>query len=115
MVANAFTNERQAIADLECRGFGDSFQAQEDGLKVLSSGEILRPEEVEIVEFHRFEGKTNPDDMSVVYGIKGKDRKGKVHKGIIVDAFGAYAEPALGELIERIHIRDRKEQQTNRS
>jgi hypothetical protein len=55
-----------------------------------------------IREVHRFEGESDPDDMSVVYAIEGKDGT----RGVIVDAFGIYADPHVGALLKQVPICD---------
>lgn len=48
----------------------------------------------------RFEGGSDPDDASIVYAIE--TRSGT--KGLLVDAFGPYANPEVGRLLETVEI-----------
>ena len=52
---------------------------------------IFRAEDLTIREFHRFEGVSDPDDMSIVYAIESRDGT----RGTLVDAFGVYSNPAV--------------------
>jgi len=35
-----------------------------------SSGQSFRPDQVSLVEYHRFEAASNPSDLSVIYALK---------------------------------------------
>lgn len=88
----------EAIAALKRRGFTENFVLAADGLRALSSGRVYGPEALHIVEYHRFEGETDPDDMSVLYAIAAQDGT----RGLIADAFGPYANPELGRILRRL-------------
>jgi hypothetical protein len=60
----------------------------------------LKPEEFEVKETYRFEGMSNPDDSSVVYGIEGSNGI----NGILVDAYGVYSEALTPEMARKIKI-----------
>jgi len=53
-----------------------------------------------IVDYHRFEGTSDPDDTSVIYALETNDGT----LGTLVDAYGAYVDPAVGALLERMTI-----------
>lgn len=86
-----------ALEGLQQQGFRSTFEAVEGRLKSQQSGRSYRPDEVRIVEHHRFEGVSNPDDMSVVYAVESAGGE----RGVVVDAFGTYSNPALGELMRQ--------------
>jgi hypothetical protein len=90
-----------ALADLERRGFTESFEVAGDGLRVAGAGKTFGADELMIREFHRFEGISDPDDMSIVYAIEGRDGT----RGTLVDAFGVYSNPAVGRVLDKIPIR----------
>jgi hypothetical protein len=46
---------------------------------------------------------SDPDDSSVVYATETDDGT----RGLLVDAFGPYADPEVGRLLERVRIRGR--------
>lgn len=54
-------------------------------------GKVFRAEEVLIREYHRFEGVSDPDDLSIVYAIESQTGT----RGILVDAFGVYSFPSM--------------------
>jgi hypothetical protein len=105
-------NENKTIPDLKTlqaclakmieTGFTDDFKATDEGLESLRTGKVFAPSDVQIVNFYRFEGSSNPDDMSILYAIETNDGL----KGTLVDAYGTYAAPEVNEFIlevERIN------------
>jgi hypothetical protein len=99
--AQAYTSESEAILDLRRRGYSADFEPHDGALVATGGDRRFRPEELTIVEHHRFEGASDPEDMSVVYAIESDDGV----RGIVVDAFGAYADPALAVLLEKMRMK----------
>ena len=91
-----------AIDGLTRRGFSERFRVVDGGLQVIGTGERLRPADLVIREFHRFEGMSDPDDMAIVYAIEGK---GGI-RGTLADAFGVYSDPATGAVLNDVPIRE---------
>ena len=84
------------------KGFTHQFQATERGLKDIETGDMYSPAEVAVPNFFRFEGISDPDDMSILYVIQTADG----HKGTLVDAYGTYADPNVAEFmleVDNIH------------
>ena len=50
------------------------------------------------MEVYRFEGMSDPDDNAVVYALEAADGT----KGVIVDAYGTYAQNLDFELAEKL-------------
>jgi hypothetical protein len=88
----------QLLANLKGRGFTANLGVVDGTMKVLDTGRVLRPEDLVIREVHRFEGESDPDDMTVVYAIESTDGT----RGVLVDAFGIYANPEVGALLSTI-------------
>jgi|KBSSwiStaDraftv2_1062776.scaffolds.fasta_scaffold1241981_1 hypothetical protein len=83
------------LAKMISTGFTDDFKALDEGLKSLRTNKVYAPEEVKIVNFYRFEGASDPDDMSILYAIETNDGL----KGTLVDAYGPYASPEVNQFI----------------
>lgn len=83
------------LAKMIATGFTDDFKATDEGLESLRTGKVYSPQEVKIVNFFRFEGPSNPDDMSILYAIETNDGL----KGTLVDAYGTYASQEVNEFI----------------
>ena len=97
-----YASEINAIHDLRRRGYTADFEVRDDTLRDTAGGRQFRPDELAIVEHHRFEGASDPEDMSVVYAIESKDGL----RGIVVDAFGAYANPQLADFLQKVEVRE---------
>ena len=89
----------EAVKGLKERGYAIDFNVAFDKLICSDNKICLQPDEFEIVESHRFEGDSNPDDEDVVYAVESKD--GKI-KGVITSAFGLYADPVSDKIIKKL-------------
>jgi hypothetical protein len=92
----------EALEDLQKRGFTANFEFLNNTFQALDSGKAFQAGDLTIVEHHRFEGASDPDDMSVVYAIEAADGT----RGILVDAFGVYATPDLGAFLKDVRMRE---------
>ena len=97
----AYTTLACAIAELARRGFTESFRVVEGTLRTVGTAETLRPEDLVIREYHRFEGVSDPDDMAIVYAIESTSGL----RGTVADAFGVYSDPALSAVLQNVPIR----------
>jgi len=79
-------------------GYKEDFTIDEGLIKCLSTEKQYKPSEIQIVNFFRFEGHTNPEDSSIMYVIETNDGK----KGTVVDAYGAYADPDISSFITEV-------------
>lgn len=96
------------IYTLKTKGFDKDMQVTDEGLKCLDDDKIYSPEDVRIVNFYRFEGDSDPGDMSILYVIETCDGK----KGTLVDAYGPYAGRRVSDFIVQVQEIQKK---TNRS
>jgi len=87
--------------DLNRRGFTEHFTPGDGELRAANSGKTFRPDQVLIAEYHRFEGISDPDDMSILYALE--TRSGI--RGTLVDAFGVYSDPRVGLLMRDVRFR----------
>ncbi len=79
-------------------GYDDDFKATDYGLRSLKNDRIYNPEEVNIVNFFRFEGNSDPADTSIMYVIETADGA----KGTLVDAYGAYSDTKVTAFMEQV-------------
>lgn len=101
---NIYDNLVQATKDLNDRGYKHDFQMEKDGLRCLKTGKIYKSSEMKIVEYHRLEGATNPSDMSIIYVIECNDNV----NGIVISAYGTYADIALSEFMDKVKIKTKE-------
>lgn len=83
----------EKIEELKKQGFTDNFFF-EDG-KLQTETDSFKTEDIVDIKEYRFEGKSNPDDLSILYQITTKSGK----KGTIADGFGPNANKELTEFI----------------
>ena len=76
-------------------GYTDDFKITAEGMRSLRTDKPYQPTDVDIVNFFRFEGMSNPDDMAIMYVIETHDGL----KGTLIDAYGTYADPDVNQFI----------------
>lgn len=81
---NQFSTLSIAINELLKRGFTHNFRVNENGMLEEKKGEYYTPNQVELIEFHRFDGMTNPADDSILYAVKTSSGL----KGTVIDSYG---------------------------
>jgi hypothetical protein len=89
-----------AIERLIAQGFTEHFGVVGDRLRAFESGKTFAAHEVVIQEYDRFEGVSDPDDMSIVYAIESVQGT----RGFLVDAFGIYASPVVSNFLAGVPI-----------
>ncbi len=90
----------EALDDLKRRGYTLDFALRPNCIECGAAQLQLQPDEFEIKEVYRFEGASSPDDNDVVYAIEGKHGQ----KGVITDAYGAYATQYDTEMLAKLRI-----------
>ena len=95
------SREAPAIDALRRRGFVDEFVVRAGRMRVAGTGRSFRPAELRIRDYYRFEGISDPGDMSVIYAIEARDGT----RGTLTDAYGAYADPVISAFVDRIPVR----------
>lgn len=86
------------MATLVKKGYTDNFKIEDGKLYAPSTGKSYEAEQLEIDNFYRFEGQSDPGDNSVLYAIKTEDGT----RGIIVDAYGTYSDEEHDKFIKKI-------------
>ncbi len=89
----------QAINGLREQGYTEDFNLRGDCIQCLAHALELSPEDFEIDKVFRFEGASDPDDNSILFAISSKD---ETLKGVLVDAYGTYADPLTTEMIKKL-------------
>ena len=95
-----FETLTDAINDLRIRGYDNDFNLHPEWIECPQMDLKLKPVEFHVDEIYRFEGATNPDDSSVLFAI----RSSSGIKGILIDAYGAYAESLSSEMALHLTI-----------
>lgn len=88
----------EAVNDLQQRGYSYNFNIVPHCIQCVAIDLELHPEDFEVDEVHRFEGMSSTDDNSILYAISSK----KGVKGILIDAYGVYAENISEEMRRKL-------------
>lgn len=102
METNATTEDMKTLASclnkLVLDGYEEDFKVTEQGLFGLHNEKTYIPDDVHVLNFFRFEGPSDPADNSILYAIETVDGT----KGILIDAYGPYAEPLVSKFMKRV-------------
>lgn len=92
------TTER-ALEELATKGYTKDYNADSDLL-------IENPDDFKIVYIYRYEGMSNPDDESTVYGIEHSGGE----KGVFVAGNLSFDEDDAAKVLLDLEIKGRKEE-----
>ena len=91
----------EAIEGLRKRGYTEDFKLKWNSLDCSNGQCDILHDEFVVDEFHRFEENTDPSEQSIIYAISSESRK---TKGILINAYGVYAEPVANELMAKLEM-----------
>ncbi|TXK51332.1 hypothetical protein FVR03_03740 [Pontibacter qinzhouensis] len=75
------------------------FKVTEEGqLATMDGKKTFTPDQVRIIDFYRFEGESNPDDMSILYVVETTEGI----KGTITNSYGPYADERIENVMKQI-------------
>lgn len=103
MAMNRYDTVVDAISALRRRGFSSDFKLQGEHMHCLMTGTVYDKSDMYIVEYHRFEGESNPGDMSIVFAVECSDG----NKGIVTSSYGPYADMDLVNFMSKVRIKQR--------
>lgn len=89
-----------ATNDLMKRGYTANLSLEGDTIADKSQDIHITADDFSIDEFYRFEGQSNPADMSIVYAISSPKYN---LKGIIVNGYGTYADDSSSAIEAKLH------------
>ena len=95
-----YTSMTEALKGLHARGFTTNFEFLNNAFCAVDGGRTFNAEELSILEHHRFEGVSDPDDEAIVYAIES----GEGIRGTIADAYGVYSNPELEAFMEKVKM-----------
>jgi hypothetical protein len=95
-----YNNLVEATNDLMKRGYTENLSLEGDTIDDKAKNIHMTADDFVIDEFYRFEGPSNPSDMSIVYAVTSD----KYHlKGILVNAFGTYADSSSSAIQAKLN------------
>ena len=98
-----FDTLQEAIRQLKINGYENDFNLHPEWIECPPLKQTFKPEEFHVDEVHRFEGMTSPDDSAVLFAISSTTGA----KGLLVDAYGAYAESLSPLMLTKLRIDSR--------
>lgn len=99
MTDNEFAkHELNYLRRYDAMGYIDQYRIVENQLENLKSKIRYFPKDVTIIKEHRYEGMSNPSDMSLLYVIKTVDGS----KGTILANYGANADNSIHQFMNLI-------------
>lgn len=95
-----YDNLVTALNHLNKEGYTSNFNLRANHLEDTALQLKLFPEDFVVEKIYRFEGPSDPADNSIIYAIASK--LGDV-KGVLVNAYGAYADTASADIIAKLN------------
>lgn len=95
---NRYSTLAEASTELKKRGFNANLKVNEHEKLVDSEGNKFIPSQVTLVEFHRFEGISNPADSTIIYALEIENGE----KGTVIDSFGADASEVTSDFMKQV-------------
>lgn len=89
-----------ATNDLLKRGYTANLSLEGETLDDKEHNVKMTADDFEIDEFYRFEGQSNPSDMSIVYAVSSPKNN---LKGVLVNAYGTYADDSSSAIEAKLH------------
>ncbi|MBK0378942.1 phosphoribosylpyrophosphate synthetase [Mucilaginibacter segetis] len=89
-----------ATNDLNKRGYTANLSLEGDTIDDKDQDIHMNEDDFEIDEFYRFEGQSDPADMSIVYAISSEKYN---LKGVLINAFGTYANNSESAIHAKLH------------
>jgi hypothetical protein len=95
-----FESALDAIQDMNKRGYTANLSLEGDTIDDKARGIKMTADDFEINEYYRFEGASNPSDMSIIYAVESKKYN---LKGVLVNAFGTYANNSVSAIEAKLN------------
>lgn len=86
----------EVLSNLENHGYGSRFVFSDGKFRCIETNRWYGPRDLTTEAIYRFEGPSNPSDMSIVYALRASDGTG----GVFVDAFGPTGDSGAAEFLE---------------
>lgn len=95
-----YNNLVEATNDLMKRGYTENLSLEGDTIDDKSKNIHMTADDFVIDEFYRFEGATNPSDMSIVYAVTSEKYN---LKGVLINAYGTYANSSSSAIQAKLN------------
>ena len=92
----------KVMKELQEKGFTENFSVEDNHLVNKDKNKRYSAKQVKLLYEYRTEGESNPDDLSMLFGLSCDDES----KGIVVAAYGAAADTSAIEFINFVDKTD---------
>lgn len=91
-------HELNYISRYEAIGYADQYRMVGDELENVETKKRYTPQDIFIMKEHRYEGVSDPSDMSLLYVIKTADGS----KGTVLASYGANGNDSIHEFMNTV-------------
>lgn len=95
-IPHTMTTLSEAMNIMKEKGYKINFEMNERGFIRQDTEDVFAADDLLIKKIFRFEGESDPGDMSALYVIETKTGD----KGLLVDAYGTYAGQGMNGLAD---------------
>ena len=99
----SFDTLSEAIFALKNQGYTNDFNLHPEWIECPPLKLRLEPAEFHVDQVHRFEGMSSTDDSSILFAVSSSNGL----KGLLVDAYGLYADSLSPIMIQKLTIDSR--------
>jgi len=89
------------LAKIVNQGYTEDFKVTDSGLEALQTHHNYTSGDIQVTNFFRFEGESDPGDNAILYVIEANDGT----KGTLVDSYGAYNDSKVTRFMDVVTIR----------
>ena len=100
MKFNQYETLIQAKRQLKSKGFKKDFNIAGNTMVCKQTEKKYSPNEMRIIEFHRFDEINNPADMSILFAVVCNDGE----KGLITSSYGPQIDIKLSSFLDKVKI-----------
>lgn len=86
------------LSKMEQDGYTEEFKVSDRGLESIQTGRSYQPNDIQVVNFFRFEGMSDPDDNAILYVINANDGA----KGTLIDGYGIYMDSKISAFMREV-------------
>ncbi|MCK0156334.1 hypothetical protein MWU65_04030 [Cellulophaga sp. F20128] len=91
-------SERENIEKYQAKGYERNYKVVQGALVDVDTKEIFKPEEIFVVKEYRYEGMSNPSDLSILYIIETNTNS----KGTLLIGYGPTGDLDASEFFKAI-------------
>jgi hypothetical protein len=102
MVLNMYNTLVEAVTKLETRGYTSRFQLKAGRLVNVDNKQGYYPQELQIVEYHRFEGINNPADNAIIFAVETPDKR---DQGTVTMNYSSDGNMDLYSFMDKVKIK----------